>query len=83
MVRGSRSGHVSLTCFGAVWTRVISRRSQTYRCPLCFLLFGGGQELFLGGYKSSGTLIERGEQIEKGTLELDSGRFAVTSFLVL
>jgi len=52
---------------------VISRRSKTdhYRYPLCFLLFGGGRELSLGVYNFLGTLIERGEQIEKGTLDLD------------
>ena len=72
--------------FIAKWIRgVISRRSETdhYRCPLFFLLFRGGRELPHGGYKLPGTLIERGKQIEKETLDLKLGQFAVSSVLIL
>jgi len=45
---------------------VISKRSETdrYRYPLCSLLFRGGRELFLRGYRFSGILIERGAERE-------------------
>jgi len=51
--------------------------------PLYFLPFGRGWELFLRDYRFSGILMERGEQIEKGTLDLDSNRFAIASVFVL
>jgi len=56
--------------FDAGWTLdVISRGSETdhYRCPLCFFLFGGDQELSLGDYRFPVTLIEEGSSREGGS----------------
>ena len=60
-------------CWKDTWRDLEEVQNWPLQMPLCSLLFGGGQELSLGGYRFPGILIKRGEQIEMCILDLESG----------